>query len=288
MARKKLGALLVGFSALGFGTIAIFVKVAYSQGVNASTMLAGRFTLAAIIVWGAILFSRLPYRVRLHDWKQLAVVSLLGYGGGSTLFFLSVNLLPASLASMLLYTYPVMVALAETVFFKQPVTRAKAAALLLSSIGLGLLLGVNFKGVNMLGAALALGAAVCYTAYLIYGKRTTQDHPPLVTSGYIITFAALGYLLYAVLWGSLSLDFGPLGWWSIIGLALLGTALAIFALFAGMQWLTPSGVAIISTIEPVFTVVCAMLLFHEAVLPLQMLGGAMVLGAIIIIARDEK
>ncbi|NPV92927.1 MAG: EamA family transporter [Firmicutes bacterium] len=239
--------------------------------------------MAPSSIWGVIIATRLPWRISSRELAEMALLSMLGYGGGSTLLFLSLLYLPASLASMLLYTYPVMVALTEAVLFKQPLTKSKAAALLLACAGLVMVLGTNFQGINPQGTALALAAAVFYTAYLIYGKRVNSYHPPMVTTGYILAFAAAAYLGYAVLSGKFSLSFGPTAWYWIAGLGFFGTALAIFALFAGMKWLRPSQVSIISCIEPVFSVVCAALLFGEAILPLQMVGGVIVLAAIVII-----
>jgi drug/metabolite transporter (DMT)-like permease len=283
MNRKKTGALLVVLSALSFGTIVIFAKLAYGQGVETYTMLAVRFFVGAAVIWGAILLTHLPWRISTGELKKMALLSLLGYGGGSTLLFLALLYIPASLASMLLYTYPVMVTLAETILFRQPVTRAKLLALPLASFGLVLILGTNFQDIDPRGIFLALAAAVFYSAYLLYGKRVTSNHAPLVTTGYILLLAAVGYLAYSLLSGSFSLCFGPAGWFWMACLGLIGTALGIFAMFSGMKWLEPSQGSIISCIEPVFTVVCAALLFGDTFLPVQMVGGAFVLAAIVII-----
>lgn len=283
MDKTKLGALLVAVSAFGFGTMAIFAKFAYTQGATIFTLLAGRFTLACLIIWAIIFAVRIPVKVSLSDVKQLALLSLLGYGGGSTFYFFSVKLLPASLASMLLYTYPVMVALAEQWIYRQKVTGAKGAALLLSTAGLIMILGTTVQGVNIAGVFFGLGAAVAYTAYLIYGSKVTKERPPLVTTGYMLFFAAAGFTLYALFSGSMSFNFGPVGWWSIAGLAIFSTALAVLTLFAGMQWIEASRAAIISTFEPVFTVICAAILFSEAIQPLQILGGLLVLSGIVVL-----
>ncbi|MDH7478950.1 MAG: DMT family transporter [Syntrophomonadaceae bacterium] len=286
--KKALGVALVVLSALGFGSVGILVKLAYNHGVNTLTMLAGRFTLAALAIWVIIWLSRLPCWIKPSHWKPFVITCLFGYGLGSTCFFLAVKLIPVSLAIMILYTYPTMVALVETLMHKQKITRPRLLALLLSTIGLGLILGATLEGINFQGAALGLCAATFYTAYLVYGNQISRNHHPLLTTGYIASFAAIGYSVLALITGSFSLGFDPVGWASIIGLALLGTALGILTLFTGMRWLRPGEVAIISTIEPVFTVVCAALLFAEPVMPLQLVGGLMVLAAIITIQLNPQ
>ncbi|MCL6559070.1 MAG: DMT family transporter, partial [Firmicutes bacterium] len=283
MEKSKLGALLVFISALGFGTMAILAKIAYAQGANIYTVLAVRFTLASLIIWAIILLLRQPAAISPAGLKPLALLSLLGYGGGSTFFFLSVRLLPASLASMLLYTYPVIVALAEMFIYHQKLTRWKVLALLLSTAGLVFILGTTIDGVNATGVFYGFAAAVAYSAYLLYGNRIAGDRPPLVTTGYLLLFAAGGFSLYAFLSGTADFRFGPPAWWSIAGLAVFSTALAILALFAGMRWIEASRAAILSTFEPVFTVICAAIFLSEAVRPMQILGGLMILSAVVIL-----
>lgn len=287
MNKTKLGALLVAVSAFGFGTMAIFAKIAYIQGADIFTMLAGRFSLACLIIWAIIFTVRIPVKISLSDLKQLALLSLLGYGGGSTFYFFSVKLLPASLASMLLYTYPLMVALAEQWIYHQKLTLTKGAALLFSTVGLVMILGTTVKGVNAAGVFFGISAAVAYSAYMLYGNKVTRERSPLVTTGYMLFFAATGFTLYALFSGSMNFDFGPAGWWSIAGLAVFSTALAILALFSGMQWIEASRAAIISTFEPVFTVVCAAILFSEVIKPLQIMGGIIVLLAIVILQVNQ-
>lgn len=283
MDKTKLGALLVAVSAIGFGTMAIFAKIAYAQEVPIFILLAGRFTIACLIIWAIILLLGQPVKMSPAGLRQMALLSLLGYGGASTFFFLAVKLLPASLASMLLYTYPVLVALAEQLIYRQRLTLVKGTALLLCTTGLILILGATVKGVNPTGVLCGLGAALAYSAYLIYGNRVVRDKPPLITTGYMLAFAAAGFSLCALLSGPLVLDLGPSGWWSIVGLAVFSTALAILTLFIGLQWLEAGHAAIISTLEPVFTVLAAALLFSEAIRPLQGLGALLVLVAILLL-----
>lgn len=283
MDKTKLGASLVIISALGFGTSAIFAKLAYSQGVNLNSMLALRFTIACLIIWAIIILFKQPFKASPTQLKQMAILSLLGFGGGSTFFFLSLKLLPASLASMLLYTYPVLVAVADQIIYRYRITRIKVAALLLSTTGLLLILGATVKGVNLPGVLYGFGAAISYSAYLVYGNRVVRKNPPILTTVYMLTFAAAGFTISALATGTLSFDFQPSGWWSIAGLAVFSTALAILALIAGLKWIDASHAAIISSFEPVFTVAAASLIFSEIIRPLQLTGAILILAAILLL-----
>ncbi|MCL6638650.1 MAG: DMT family transporter [Firmicutes bacterium] len=283
MDKKNLGALMVALSALGFGLMAVFAKIAYSEGVNTLTMLSVRFTAACAIIWLVILFTGRRAAVSPGGLCSLAVLSLFGYGGGSTFFFMAVNLLPASLASLLLYTYPVLVSVAETALYRQRLTAKKLAALFLSTTGLVLVLGAALQGASPAGLLYGLAASVSYTVYLLYGNRLTRKSPPLLTTGYLLLFAAIGFSAYTFFTGSFCFAFGPAGWWSIAALAVFSTAFAILALFSGMRWIEAGRAAIISSCEPVFTVLCAALFLSERLRPVQIAGGLMVLAAIVLL-----
>lgn len=283
MNREKTGAALVAVSAAGFGFMAIFAKLAYTGQVNLMTTLSGRFVLAACIMWLVVLVTRQKARVDRSDLKSFFFLSLLGYGGGSTLFFASLQLIPASLASMLLYTHPVMVAVAETFFYKLPMTRSKIFALALSSAGLVLILGTTGATANLPGVALALGAALVYTVYLLYGKRVVTGKPPLVTTSYVITFAAAGFTVYGFFSGGIDFNFPPASWLWVAALAVVSTSLAIMALFAGLERIEAGRAAIISTFEPALTVALSALIFLDPVGLPQVVGGVMVLAGIVIL-----
>jgi len=288
MKKTKLGSLLVALSALCFGTTAILAKIAYSSGVSTPTMLSIRFILASAVIWAIIILTKKPATVSTTDLKQLAILSLLGYGIATTLFFQAIKLLSASLASMLLYTYPLMVALTEHLLYKQKMSWPKLLALLISTIGLLLILGATLSAINTVGLFCGLGSAVAYSAYLLYANKAAKVRSPLVSTGFMLSFAALGFTLFALFSGSFSFHFESVTWGSIAVLAVISTSLPVLVLLIGLQWVEASRAAIISTFEPVFTVLCAAALFSETVRPPQIAGGLLVLAAIIVLQLDKK
>jgi drug/metabolite transporter (DMT)-like permease len=251
-------------------------------------MLSIRYILASAVIWAIIIFTKQPVAVSLADLKQLAILSLLGYGIATTLFFQAIQLLSASLASMILYTYPVMVALTEHLIYKQKMSWPKLLALLVSTVGLFLILGTTFTGLNTTGLLCGLGTAAAYSSYLLYANKAAKDRSPLVSTGFMLTFAAIGFTLFALFNGLLNCHFESAVWWSIVALAVISTSMPVLILLIGLQWVAASRAAIISTIEPVFTVLCAAALFSETVQPPQIAGGLMVLLAIFVLQLDKK
>jgi drug/metabolite transporter (DMT)-like permease len=99
-----------------------------------------------------------------------------------------------------------------------------------------------------------------------------------VTTGAAVAFAAVGLVS-----GRLAVDFSAAGWGWVAAIALVSTVVAIAAFLAGLARVGPGRAAILSTIEPPLTVLLAFLAFGESLRPAQLLGGALVLAAVLVL-----
>lgn len=293
MKQEHAGAVLVILSAVCYGVMAIFVKFAYAGQINLITTLSGRFILASLFLWGAVLISRQPVSISRKEAASLLLLSLLGYGGASTFYFASLQVIPASLASLVMFTHPLMVSFFEVIFYRYPFNLKKVAALSLSTAGIILVLGNISGGVNPGGIFMVLAASLSYTAYLLYGNKVVRRHPPLVTTAFVLTFAAAGFTLYGLAAGGIKIDFPAASWVWLGAMALVSTSLGILFLFSGLKRIEAGKASIISTFEVVVTVSLSALLLGDVLTPLQVAGGLMILAGIIILQlqparRDEK
>jgi drug/metabolite transporter (DMT)-like permease len=278
-------------SAVAFGLMPVFAKLAYAEGINLNTLLGIRFTLAAGSIWAIWAATRrsawaatpgLSWRVVL----PLVALGALGYVGQSFSYFTALGQISASATGLLLYTYPILVTVLAFLVYREPLTRQKLFALGLASLGALLVLGIiSFGGaggtdlgvLNPAGVAWALAAAFVYSVYIIAGTRFTRGVSPLFSSAVIITSAALVYMLWGGFAGGLLLDFAPMGWVWVLAIAVVSTSLAITTFFMGLAETGPSRAAIISTLEPAVTVLTAGPVLGESISPEQLLGGALIL-----------
>ena len=154
--------------------MAIFGKLAYDAGVGILTLLFVRFAIAAPVLWlGALRRPRAAFAGRRRR-TLLAALALgaVGYAMQAGLYFAALARMDASLLSMLLYTFPAMVTVAAIALGRETASRRRTGALLVSSGGLALvLLGAGAGAFDWLGAALGLGAALTYTAYILVSDR---------------------------------------------------------------------------------------------------------------------
>jgi drug/metabolite transporter (DMT)-like permease len=273
------GALLVAASAAAFGALPIFARLAYGAGVDLYGVLVPRFAIGATVLALIALWrgARWP---RGRTLLAVLAMGAVGYTGQSFLYFSALKHADASLVALLLYSFPFIVAVLAALFLGERLDAARVAALLLASAGLAMTIGGGTG--TPPGIALALGAALVYAVYIVVGTRVLRDVDPLAAASLICAGAAASYAVLAGV-AALSGD-GPrlpataAGWLPVVSLALVSTALAIAAFFAGLRRLGATLTSVISTLEPVVSVTAAAVVLGERVSPLQALGGAIVIG----------
>lgn len=283
MFKKHAGSFMVVASAAGFATLAIFIKLAYDAGVNTITILAFRFLLAALILWPILKLRNIPFNIKPKTIVQLCLMGALGYGTMSTFFALSIEHLPVSLAAMLLYTYPALVTLLSFAVGDEHITWHKCIALAICFSGLFLILGVSFASISTIGVLLGMGAAVVYSGYIVIGNRVLKNVHPLVATTYVCSAAAAAFILIGLAKGSLILTMPVNAWLSLAGIAILGTIVGILFFFAGLSRIGAANASIISTAEPLITVLLSVTLLGDSVSLLQSLGGLLIIAGIIVL-----
>jgi drug/metabolite transporter (DMT)-like permease len=283
MQDKKNGVWFIVASAAGFATLGIFIKYAFAGGANITTILAGRFLIAALFLLLILRGRRVPFLVKGKTACQLVIMGAVGYGGMSMLYANSIHYLPASLTGMLLYTYPALVTVLAVLVGDELFTLQKGGALVICSVGLVLLLGASFEGARLEGVLSVLGAAIIYSCYIVIGNRILKNLDPLVTSLYVCTSAGLTFLIYGLARGELVLAVSSTGWLAILGIAIFPTLFGVIGFFAGLRLIGATNASIVSMLEPLITVLLSALLLGERITSLQGAGGAVLLtGAVIL------
>ncbi|MBO4120093.1 DMT family transporter [Cupriavidus gilardii] len=283
---KLAGVLLIAISASAFGAMAIFARFAYDAGADVYGLLSVRFVLAAVALAAVMRWQR----IALPPWPRvlaLAAMGGIGYVGQSFCFFSALNHAQASLVALLLYLYPVFVTVMAALFLKEKLTGAAVTALVLCSVGAGLTVGGG-EG-SALGIGLGLASALIYSVYIIVGARLTPGVHPVATTTIVCTAAAVVYVGAALARAAAGMppqfpaDAG--GWLALAAIALLSTVLAILTFFAGLQRLGAAQASMLSTLEPVVTVLLAALLLGEQIGVAQAVGGGLILAGVLWLTR---
>jgi drug/metabolite transporter (DMT)-like permease len=211
----------------------------------------------------------------------------LGYVGQSLCYFVAIQHAQASLVALLLYLYPCYVTLLAAWWLGESLTLPKCAALALCIGGSALMVGGGHG--QTLGVVLALVAALIYSVYIVVGARFVRHVDPLAISAVVciaaaVTLAAAG-LVGAMRGAPPRFPHEPGGWAALAAIAFVSTVTAMLAFFAGLQRLGAARTSMLSTLEPIVTVVLAALLLGEALSVVQCVGGALILVAVLWLVR---
>lgn len=283
MTRYRIGIVLVVVSALGFGAMAIFAKLAYAHGAQTASLLTLRFTIAGAVLW-LIVAVRRRQRPDRRTVIAGAGLGLFGYSVQAGCYFAALHHLSASMTSLLLYTYPALVFIGAVALGRERASLIKVGALLLAAGGAALvLLGGGGGELNATGIALAAGAALAYTTYILVADTVVSGADPFTLGAIVATGAALSVGSFTIATGGIDLSMDTAGWVALVSLALVSTVLAITTFFLGLERVGPSTASIVSAVEPAWTVTLAALVFGERLGGVQMLGGALILSAVVVL-----
>jgi len=271
-------------SAIAFGAIAIFAKTAYSAGSDPISVLFFRFSIASLVMIPLMISRNIPFP-RGRTLIGLSLMGGIGYVGMSFCFFTALTMASAGLVAILLYLYPAIVTILSAILFKESIKGLKILALILALAGTILTIGLSGGG-RPLGIALAMTAPFIYSAYILAGSKLTKQAGVLWTSTVVILSASVVFGLLVLIEG-LTLPRTLTGWGSVLAIALVSTVIAVNTFFAGLERVGPTNASILSTFEPATTVILAFLFLGEEIGPTRIIGGALILIAVILLAKSE-
>jgi drug/metabolite transporter (DMT)-like permease len=276
-------------SGAAFGAMGIFGKLAYDEGATVGTLLAVRFALAAALFWAIVVVSGgAATQIRALSRRDVGIALALGacgYALQAGCYFTGLERIDVSLLSLLLYTFPAIVAVAAVILGRDRLDARRVIALALASGGLVLVLaGAGAGALDPLGAVLGLAAALVYSTYILSSQGIAGRVGPILLSALVCSGAAVSLTAGTALLGELRPgELTVAGWGWLLCIAGVSTVAAVGLFFAGLRRAGPTTASILATVEPLVTVLLAFLVFGETLGAVQLLGGALVLAAVFVL-----
>src|SRR5712691_2513940 len=189
--------------------------------------------------------------------RTLGGLILMGalYVCQSLAYLTALTMTAASLLGLLLYVYPVVVALLASMLFHIQLTRSRIVSLMVALAGAALTIGPVGDG-NWLGIGLGMASALIYAGYILIATRLTRSVDSVWSSAIITASAASIFGALALVRG-VALPASSIGWAAVGAIALVSTVVAILAFLAGLTRIGPTAAASRSTIEPAMTALLA-------------------------------
>ena len=299
--RRATGIALVLASAAGFGSGSLFAQPVYHAGVGWLVLSSWRFLFGTGLTWAWLLVSAERRRgLRALDRRALIGAVALGllYVGNSGTYFAGLETVSPSLAALIVYLYPALVAVLSLRIGRRLHGRRAWLALVVALAGVALAVrGIDPTAAPPLGGLLLmLASPLIYAVWIVLSARLSGERHDSVgdaAAGGASATAATALMMSAtaaVYW------FGALGsgqpvlpaeipagaWFGLVGVGVLSTFVAIQTFYAGAQRIGAAQAALISTVEPIWTIALAGLLFGIALTPIQLAGGVLIIVGVLV------
>lgn len=270
-------------------------KVILASGISSLRLTQVRMT-GGLIGFVLVLVLIAPERLRVRA-RELPFLALFGIGGlvfVQWFYFLAIHRLAIGIALLIEYVAPLLVALWARYVFHEPVRRRIWLALALALVGLALIVNVRHGGtISSVGVIFALCSAGAYTFYLLLAEHAVGDRDAVSLLAWGFGFGALFWCFVAPWWSfpfaRVGADVSLLGhlahhhlpvWALMVFLVVVGTVVPFFLLVSALRHLPATRVGIIAMLEPVVATIVAWLWLGESLGAVQLVGAAVVLGAI--------
>jgi len=286
------------FSSAVFGLSGSFAKSLLETGWSPGAAVTARLTGAALILaFPAVSALKGRWHQLRDNWLTIVLFGLVGVAACQLFYFNAVARLSVGVALLLEYLAPVIIVLWLWAASRRRPRVLTAGGTLLSLAGLVLVLDLTGAvKVDAVGVLWGMAAAVCLAIYFFITAKENDTLPPIVlASGGLMVGAAAMWLAAAT--GLLPMAFNTadtkLGlwttpWWvALAGLVVLATVLAYVSGIMAARALGSKVASFVSLTEVLFAVLWAWLLLGELPGAIQLLGGVLIVGGVILVRLDE-
>ena len=284
MQRKKLIGSICGIlAAVCYGTNPLGALNLYAEGMNTGSVLFYRFGLAWIIIAIVLLIRRESPKVSGKEFRVLTLLGIL-FTFSSLTLYQSFTIMPAGVASTILFTYPVMTAFIMTTCFHEKLSWATILALVLSLAGVILLYwtGGESSTLPIWGVVLVLISALTYALYIIVVDRTNLVMSSFKINFYVLFYCAIGMLVFTLISSQpLMLPHTPRAWFFVSWLAIVPAIMALSLMVYAAKYIGSTATAIIGALEPLTAVAIGVFVFSEPFSLRLAVGILLILSAVV-------
>jgi drug/metabolite transporter (DMT)-like permease len=266
---------------------AIFVKLCYRGGVDATTALTLRMLLSLPFFVAALAFDTWRgggTRLTRRDVAAIAALGVLGFYLSSLLDFMGLAYISAALERLILFTYPTFVVLLSAIFLRQRITRGVALALIVSYGGMALVFAHDAGGSSAhlwRGGALVALSTLTYSTYLMgSGALIARLGPRRFTSLVMLVSSLAVFAQFGLTRPLAALRVTPSVWLYASAMAVVATVMPVYLMSAGLARIGAARTAMLSSIGPVITIVLGAIFLGERLTLVQCAGAALVIAGV--------
>jgi len=276
-AKLRLGLAFAALASLCYGSIPSFVRLAYASGADALGVMCMRSLFTALWVAAMAKVMGKPL-LPPRDLRWTGVTLGFIWMAGAWSYVVSFGRIPIGLAVTIFYLFPLIVALLTKLWDREPIALYRVLSLALGFLGIALAVGASYDRIDALGVGLAFVSALSVSSNMMVGQRMMRRTNPQAVLLMMTGTATVGFFVMALAIGC-RFPTTPTGWFGLATATMLFCG-AISFFYSAINMLGPLRTAMMCNLEPVVAVIVAYLILGEAQGPVQILGIAIVIGAI--------
>jgi drug/metabolite transporter (DMT)-like permease len=285
---KLQGVIFIMAAAILFGIMPIWVKMAYSTGLTSQVVVLLRSGMAAVILGGVIYYRKKDFHVKREQMRPLLISTVLGYSGTIVTLYASYEYINSGVATSLHYLYPVLVMLIVQYLYHKKLQFYKWLTLFISLTGIFLISEPLGSGFSSLGVGLALGSALFFSIYtLSINNPLLKCMDSLVLAFYaclMTSFISIILLIVQEKWPPVVTIKG-LFYTSLV--SFFCTVMALLLFIEGVKIIGSANASILSTMEPVVSLVAGTIILHEQLTLCTIIGCILIVSAVILIGYKD-
>jgi len=277
-------------AAVCYGTNPLGALPLYEEGVNTSSVLFYRFSLAVVMLGAMLLVEHKSLALNRHEFKVLSLLGIL-FALSSITYYQSFHFMDAGIASTVLFVYPVMVAVIMASCFHEKVTLSTVLAIVFSLGGIGLLYqGDMGSSLSLTGFLLVMLSALTYAVYIVVVNQSHIRMSSMKLTFYVLLFCMLTLLAYSFTSPELTLQLPPSqrAWGYACWLGLVPTVLSLVLMTIAVHEVGATSTAIMGALEPMTAVAIGIMIFSESLTLRLAVGIIAILVAVftIVLGKD--
>ncbi len=276
-------------AAICYGTNPLGALPLYEEGVNTSSVLFLRFSIATLILGVVMIANRKSFTVTRGELTTMASLGAL-MAVSSLTYYQSFRYMDAGIASTILFVYPVMVAVIMATFFREKVTATTITSIVLALTGIGLLYrGDAGISLSMTGVMLVMVSSLTYAVYIVIVNQSEIRMSIVKLTFYVLLICAMCLFAYSFTSSDLHLMLppSPRAWFFACWLGLVPTVLSLLFMTIAVHEVGATPTAILGALEPLTAVAIGVMMFGEAFTFRLCVGIVLILAAVLLIVAGK-
>ncbi len=281
------GYAFVIISALIFGLMPLMAKFIYREGITPQSLVFLRAGLATPFLFLLTGLTRGKLKLPLRAIPSVSLIAVMGCALTPLLLFSSYNYMPSGAATVLHFIYPAAVVLGELLFLKKKLSKGQLISIILCVAGIAMFYNPENK-LDFTGSVIAILSGITYAAYIILlSGFKYKEISGFAFSFWVSVISAVVMFTVCIVTQTLTFPTSIGGWLLTILFAVSLNVGAVVLFQRGTFIIGGSRAAVLSTFEPVTSVLAGIIFFSESASILTVIGTVLVLSASFLIATTD-